>query len=652
MTGKIQRRRAGVLARLSARLHRLTDVEWLAVTAAAPLLLFPTVRPRWTVAALGVLVALWLLRWAVQREPWPVTPFNGALLLFALMIPLAMWASALPELTLPKAAGLVLGLAVFRAVVLAVRDRRAFLLALAAFCLLGLAIIAVGAVAAQWADKVAALSALTRLIPRLIGSLPDLHAAGVHPNQIAGVLTLYLPLSVALVGGWRSLRGTLASCKFLFVGCVAFSVFVAGVLLLTQSRSGWMGGAVGLLALGALGGLNSRRRWLRALGVALPLLLCAVVVGTVFYVGPERVGEVLYGAESGAPVEAVVGSVSMAGRVEVWNRALYAIQDFPFTGCGLGTFRRVVPVLYPLFLAGPDFDIAHAHNIFLQTALDLGLPGLIAYLALLMVAGVSCWRWARRGGPLVRTAALGLAAGLVGLHVFGLTDALALGSKPGVAFWLALGLVASLERVGEWEIEGVEPEAGRGRLLEWARRRPWIAGVTLAALVVVLGAGGYCGWRALQRGESFPVQPSIRLPLYPGAHGADVRTESPSADSDWAGLLEIATFTTTHPITDVVTFYTAALAEGGWETDIEAGDATSWGGIYTQDEGLSVCLLNVFDIAGEIWVSIVCGDKTEPVDLPPLSPLPTLPPSSQCCATGEEKVFAKGAPADCCEKTQ
>ena len=439
-------------------LRWLTGLEWLAVAAAAPLLLFPTVHPHWTVTALGLLVALWLLRWLARREPWPITPFNGALLLFALMIPVAMWASALPDLTLPKAAGLVLGLAAFRAIVLAVRDRRSFALALAAFCLLGVAITVVGAVSARWLNKVVFLAALTRRIPRLITSLPDMPAGGIHPNQIAGALTLYLPLTVALVGGWAFRRGSSASRPLLLAGCVAFLVLVVGVLVLTQSRSGWIGGVAGLLALGVLWCLMSRRRWARALGVVLPLLVFAIVVGGILHVGPRRVGEVLYDAGSDAPVEAMVGSITIAGRVEVWSRALYAIQNFPFTGCGLGTFRRVVHV-YPLFLTGPGYDIAHAHNIFLQTALDLGLPGLVAYLALLGIAGTLCWRWARRGdSPLTQSAALGLLAGLVGLHVYGLTDAMPLGSNPGLAFWVALGLVASLEQGSR----GAGERRGRG----------------------------------------------------------------------------------------------------------------------------------------------------------------------------------------------
>ncbi|MBU4225932.1 MAG: O-antigen ligase family protein [Chloroflexi bacterium] len=68
--------------------------------------------------------------------------------------------------------------------------------------------------------------------------------------------------------------------------------------------------------------------------------------------------------------------------MEVWSRAIYGIQDFPFTGMGVNAFRKVVPVLYPLFTVSPDVDIGHAHNEFLQAGLDLGIPGLIAFSAL------------------------------------------------------------------------------------------------------------------------------------------------------------------------------------------------------------------------------------------------------------------------------
>ena len=431
-------------------LHRLLNLEWLVALAAAPFLTFPTVRPRWTVVALVVLVVWWMLRWALQREPWPLTPFNGALLLFVLMLLVGIKVSTIPELTLPKAAGLILGFVVFRAVTLAVTRHGLLAVALALFCLIGLGILLIGLLATDWSPKVLALAAVAERIPRIISQLPESQAEGVSPNQLAGVLAFYAPLSLALLGGvrWRRAHPLLVFPASL--GGLAFILFTVGGLLLTQSRSGWIGGAVGVLGLLTLAGLSAPRRWEQILGMALPLLAVGIITALVLHIGPERMGELLNGGETGG-IEKVVGIINMAGRVEIWDRALYAIRDFPFTGCGLGTFRLVARILYPLDPSRvfPDRDISHAHNIFLQTALDLGIPGLIAYLALLVIAGAICWRVARRGDPLARPMAIGLASGLLALHAYGMTDALALGSKPAVIFWFALGLVAALPRARE-----------------------------------------------------------------------------------------------------------------------------------------------------------------------------------------------------------
>jgi putative inorganic carbon (HCO3(-)) transporter len=135
-------------------------------------------------------------------------------------------------------------------------------------------------------------------------------------------------------------------------------------------------------------------------------------------------------------------------RLEIWTRARYGLEDFPFTGIGLGTFRRLAPLLYPLFLVSPDRDIAHAHNHLLQTGLDLGLPGLITYLALWLLAGAMLWRsWHRKQNVWQCALVIGLAGALVGHFVYGLTDAVALGASPGFIFWLSLGLISGMHHL-------------------------------------------------------------------------------------------------------------------------------------------------------------------------------------------------------------
>ncbi|MCA9980335.1 MAG: O-antigen ligase family protein, partial [Anaerolineales bacterium] len=141
-------------------------------------------------------------------------------------------------------------------------------------------------------------------------------------------------------------------------------------------------------------------------------------------------------------VDTAVGNLNtLAFRKIVWTWGLTAVGDFPFTGTGLGSFRAVAPRLYPL----PIFtDISHAHNMLLQIALDMGLPGLAIYLALVGLMAYMSWRIACTRHPLFRPLSIGLLANLVALHTYGLLDTLALGSKTGIFLWLTLGLFTAV----------------------------------------------------------------------------------------------------------------------------------------------------------------------------------------------------------------
>jgi putative inorganic carbon (hco3(-)) transporter len=134
---------------------------------------------------------------------------------------------------------------------------------------------------------------------------------------------------------------------------------------------------------------------------------------------------------------------------------------------GMNTFRKVMPVRYPLFPPPvfPGADLAHAHNNLLQAALDLGIPGLVAYASLWLVASVLLVRVYRRSGHRVyRTIACGLGAGLVAHFVFGMADAIPLGSKLGVVFWLTLALTVALHHVAL--VRPSEDEDGGGGRME------------------------------------------------------------------------------------------------------------------------------------------------------------------------------------------
>ena len=115
---------------------------------------------------------------------------------------------------------------------------------------------------------------------------------------------------------------------------------------------------------------------------------------------------------------------------------------------GMNAFRKMMPVFYPTTVALPDVDVAHAHNHLLQAALDVGIPGLVAYSSIWIVVSVLLVAVYRGSTDRTdRTIAGGLGAGLIAHFVFGMTDAISLGSKPGVLFWFMLALIVSLHRI-------------------------------------------------------------------------------------------------------------------------------------------------------------------------------------------------------------
>jgi putative inorganic carbon (HCO3(-)) transporter len=417
------------VGRFSGRTHLLG--EGVVLFLATPFLLFPAFSSPATAAALLVIALTWIVNW----RRFPQTPLNGALLIWGLSLAVGILVSADPDLTLPKATGLILGLAAWRYTSLFVTDARRLRWAGAAYLLLALGFVLLGILGADWRLKIPWLASVINLAPSALLRLPEAPNEGVQLNQLAGTLLLALPLTVSL-----ALNGSIAGLSRSRRRALgALSLVLLGLLVLSQSRGGWLGGMVGLGALAWLwwralpAGPLRRRAGLSFAGFLLIVVLAVAVIG------PAN----LQSLWQEPPRDTVLGNLGTLGfRQEVWRWALVGIEDFPFTGTGLGTFRRVAPRLYPIAVPA-TYDIAHAHNIFLQVALDLGLPGLAAYLALLALALRLGWQAARRD-PALRPWAWGLCAGLLALHAYGLADALAPGSKPALLFWLALGLLCAM----------------------------------------------------------------------------------------------------------------------------------------------------------------------------------------------------------------
>ena len=108
----------------------------------------------------------------------------------------------------------------------------------------------------------------------------------------------------------------------------------------------------------------------------------------------------------------------------------------------MGTFPEVTHALYPNFLLTIG-DVPHAHNLYLQIAVDLGLPGLAAWLIMAFVVTRCSWQVYRSDLRLAGRMA-GLGAGLIAsqmaLFIHGLVDAATWGTRPSVVVWGLWGL--------------------------------------------------------------------------------------------------------------------------------------------------------------------------------------------------------------------
>ena len=197
--------------------------------------------------------------------------------------------------------------------------------------------------------------ALAQVMPRLAAWQP-------HPNSVAAFLEGSLPLGLVLTATTaRPLRRGL-------VGLATFAV-LAG-LLMSDSRGAW-------LALTLTFALGVALRWQRW-GLLLGCVSLAVALWTVGYLSLVEGASL----ESIAVIGPLVKKLFVRpDRLAVWQGSIYLIQDFPFTGIGLG---RAFPLIYGRYaLLIPVPFLLYSHNLWLEVWLQQGLLGLAGFVWLL-----------------------------------------------------------------------------------------------------------------------------------------------------------------------------------------------------------------------------------------------------------------------------
>jgi len=394
----------------------LAEIElWLVAFFVGLSMAFPRLLP----LTIGVAGFFWLVRLLAYGRLSVRTPADFPIILLLLMTPITMTVTPLPQVTRLQILRLLSGVALYYAIVNWTQSLKRLQILVLGAALSALFLALAAPLSVEW-SAVKLLYAPSAIYSRFVVLVSDT----VHPNVLAGNLIILLPIPLAyLLFNWHEI-GWLKRIAATFLNLVILSV-----IALTQSRGSWITFLVIILIL-----LIMRWRW-GWIGV---VVVAIVSIIAIFMLGPNTLLQEIVD-------ETNIGGIN--GRIEIWSRAVFMLQDFPYTGIGMGTFSDAIENLYPF---NPPIIgvVSHAHNLFLQVGIDLGIPGLISWLSILLLTIFISWQIFQRGKKQKNSLTIGLGAGLllsqVALIVHGLVEAVTWGMvRPAPVVWLLWGIAVA-----------------------------------------------------------------------------------------------------------------------------------------------------------------------------------------------------------------
>ena len=244
-----------------------------------------------------------------------------------------------------------------------------------------------------------------------------------NPNLLAIYLLVVFPLSYGELFSGGFLR------RFFFA---LFTVLSGGCLILTWSRGAWLGAALGVLLFLLLFSTQTM--------ATLPLLPIAAAGASPFL--PGTVLRRLFSIGN-------LRESSVRYRLESWQGIFRMIAAHPF---GIGMGEEQFHAVFSTFAVSGTETLMHAHNVFLQILVTIGLPGLAIFLLLLLLLTVrliaGCGSVRRRED---RARMLAAGSAIAGLLLMGFFDHLWYNSVNRYLFWLAAAWFAVQTEPGEKE---------------------------------------------------------------------------------------------------------------------------------------------------------------------------------------------------------
>ncbi len=314
-----------------------------------------------------------------------------------------------------------------------------------------------------------------------LGIVPRASGPFVDPDHFAGFLAMIFPLAIS----GTFLGSPLVSSRWsnaYRIACGVTSFVLMAAILMSQSRAGWMGLALGVILVMFLtsGREEGRERTLRARRIALVGASCMLVLAMSF-IGPTGREQVSARVQYSLEVDK-----ALPDRASGWAQGLKIVEDFPTVGMGLRTW----PELFTRYRARPwsELYLSEAHNDYLQLVAETGIVGLVLAAWFMLRAGSFIYRrFAKLPAKIVPVqAALVAALAIMCVVEFFDFDL----QIPAIAFFFAMLLGLAVRVSWSWT---VDDDADRFEEPRGVFARIWvpIAAVGLLAATFVQPAIAY-----------------------------------------------------------------------------------------------------------------------------------------------------------------
>ncbi len=254
-----------------------------------------------------------------------------------------------------------------------------------------------------------------------------------NPNVLACYLLVAFFVSFGCLIGRKNKK-----IKFL-----AFLSFLlsAVCLLLTWSRGAWV--SVALVMVVMLLILSHK---------AIPWVVFLIATGvTAFFFLPDtfvdRVSSIVSFSDS-----------SVLYRINIWKGCSALLRSCFMTGVGVG--EEAFAQGYGDFALSGIESAPHAHNLFLQITIELGIAGLVVFAILILMLIRSAFTLFRKRSFHHFSSLSGLMclSALMALLMNGLTDYIWYNNRIYLLFWLVAGLITAIRRIGMHKLEELQRE--------------------------------------------------------------------------------------------------------------------------------------------------------------------------------------------------